>query len=305
VSPFMRRATSSAAASASPQAPSSSRCISSHIRTGSRWRPSARAFRVGANHGAATGTDMAQRATRTGERAPVTGREGGRKTPDALSLPTEHTHLVKNRQKILFFCVRPCNILQFNGGWASISRTPDPQRGDDRAAKTDKSGPLKARERGMPDFSTLTERQREIYNFIRSKIESRGYGPTVREIGLAFDIKSPNGVMCHLKALEKKGLIHREGFSARAIQLIDHPLASPAELPLLGKVAAGAPIAAVENLEERLNLGDLFVGDGHFALKVRGQSMIEDHIDDGDYVIIKQQETASNGERVVAMIEGE
>src|SRR5262249_24326652 len=76
----------------------------------------------------------------------------------------------------------------------------------------------------MPDFSSLTERQREIYDFIREKIESRGYGPTVREIGEGFDIKSPNGVMCHLKALEKKGLIVRKGFSARAIQLVDyHP----------------------------------------------------------------------------------
>src|SRR5258708_4294797 len=147
----------------------------------------------------------------------------------------------------------------------------------------------------MPDFSQLTERQKEIYDFIEEKIEVRGYGPTVREIGLAFDIKSPNGVMCHLKALEKKGLIHREGFSARAIQLIDHPLAS-AELPLLGKVAAGTPIPAIESLGDRLNLSDLFVDPSHFALKVRGQSMIEDHIDDGDYVIIKKQETANVGE---------
>src|SRR4051812_42407181 len=94
----------------------------------------------------------------------------------------------------------------------------------------------KGKGESMPDFSTLTERQREIYNFIRSRIEGRGYGPTVREIGVAFDIKSPNGVMCHLKALEKKGLITRETFSARAIQLVDHPWGS-AELPLLGKVA--------------------------------------------------------------------
>ena len=74
----------------------------------------------------------------------------------------------------------------------------------------------------MPDFSTLTPRQREIYDFIKEKIETRGYGPTVREIGLGFEIRSPNGVMCHLKALEKKGLIVREGFSARAIRLVDH-----------------------------------------------------------------------------------
>ena len=156
----------------------------------------------------------------------------------------------------------------------------------------------------MPDFSQLTERQREIYDFIREKIESRGYGPTVREIGLGFDIKSPNGVMCHLKALEKKGLIIREGFSARAIQLVDHRHPG-ADLPLLGRVAAGAPLAAVEQAEERLNFNDLFGGTDHFALQVQGQSMIEDHIDDGDYVVIRKQETAENGERVVAMIDNE
>jgi repressor LexA len=156
----------------------------------------------------------------------------------------------------------------------------------------------------MPDFGQLTERQREIYDFIRQKIDSRGYGPTVREIGLGFEIKSPNGVMCHLKALEKKGLIKREGFSARAIQIIDHR-PPDADLPLLGRVAAGAPIAAIETAEDRLNLNELLNGPNHFALMVRGQSMIEDHIDDGDYVIIRQQETANNGERVVAMIDDE
>src|SRR5437870_1809347 len=93
----------------------------------------------------------------------------------------------------------------------------------------------------MPNCSELTDWQREIYDFMRNKIESRGYGPTVREIGSAFRIKSPNGVMCHLKALEKKGLIKREGFSARAIQLLDHR-PNAAGLPLLGAVAAGAPI---------------------------------------------------------------
>src|SRR5215471_10648671 len=155
----------------------------------------------------------------------------------------------------------------------------------------------------MPDFSQLTDRQREIYEFIRGKIEGRGYGPTVREIGLHFDIKSPNGVMCHLKALEKKGLIIREGFSARAIQLVDHrPVGS--SLPLLGAVAAGSPIAAIENAE-RLDYNDLFGGTNHFALRVRGQSMIEDHIDDGDFVVIRKQSTAENGARVVAMIDNE
>jgi repressor LexA len=156
----------------------------------------------------------------------------------------------------------------------------------------------------MPDFSQLTERQREIYEFIRDKIENRGYGPTVREIGNAFHIMSPNGVMCHLNALVKKGLILRQGRSARAIQLVDHQRPGVTELPLMGAVAAGQPIQAVAS-DERLNLGDLFAGRDHYALKVRGQSMIDDHIDDGDYVVIRRQETAENGECVVAMIDNE
>lgn len=155
----------------------------------------------------------------------------------------------------------------------------------------------------MPDFSQLTERQLEIYEFIREKIETRGYGPTVREIGAEFGIKSPNGVMCHLKALEKKGLIIREGFSARAIQLVDyHPGRS--EVPLLGVVAAGSPTQAVAQ-DERLEFNELFRGPNHYALQVRGQSMIENHIEDGDYVIVRKQETAENGQRVVAMVDNE
>lgn len=155
----------------------------------------------------------------------------------------------------------------------------------------------------MPDFSQLTERQREIYEFIREKIESRGYGPTVREIGLGFNIASPNGVMCHLNALVRKGLIMRQGRSARAIQLVDHRPPSRG-LPFLGKVAAGTPTEAVLD-EERLELDGLFSGPDHFVLKVQGTSMIEDHIQDGDFVVIRKQETASNGERVVAMIDGD
>jgi repressor LexA len=156
----------------------------------------------------------------------------------------------------------------------------------------------------MPDFSRLTSKQRAIYDFIKEKIESRGYGPTVREIGDAFGIQSPNGVMCHLNALVSKGCILRKGKSARAIQLVDHRRPGSAELPLMGSVAAGTPTQAVEQ-EDRLNFTDLFGGTEHYALKVRGQSMIEDHIDDGDYVVIRRQETAENGERVVAMIDNE
>ncbi len=180
----------------------------------------------------------------------------------------------------------------------------------------------------MPDFSNLTERQREIYEFIRAKIhgheyepkvrevvrhlpplerekiETRGFPPTVRQIGLAFEISSPNGVMCHLKALEKKGLIIREGFSARGIQLVDDERSAAAGLPFLGLVAAGLPTQAVEQ-QERLEFNDLFGGPDHYVLKVRGQSMIDDHIQDGDYVVIRKKETARDGERVVAMINDE
>ena len=155
----------------------------------------------------------------------------------------------------------------------------------------------------MADFSQLTERQREIYEFIKEKIESRGYGPTVREIGEAFDIKSPNGVMCHLKALEKKGLITREEHAARAIQLVDHRRPA-AGLPFLGTVAAGVPLPAIEQ-SERIAFDELFGGVNHFALQVRGNSMIENHIEDGDIVVIKEQKTAENGARVVAMIDNE
>ncbi|VTS02387.1 transcriptional repressor LexA [Tuwongella immobilis] len=165
----------------------------------------------------------------------------------------------------------------------------------------------------MADTSNLTERQRKIFEFIREKISMRGYGPTIREIGSGFDIKSPNGVMCHLKALEKKGLIKREGRSARAISIDDvrpnsvshmEPAHSPTTLPLLGLVAAGPTIEAVAQ-DDTLDLAEMFCADGHFALRVRGQSMIENHIDDGDIVIIRKQNTANNGDRVVAMVDRE
>jgi len=155
----------------------------------------------------------------------------------------------------------------------------------------------------VADLSQLTDRQREIYVFIQDKIETRGFGPTVREIGQAFDISSPNGVMCHLKALEKKGLIKRQGFSARAITLVDRRPAG-AVLPLLGAVAAGSPTQAVEQ-NEHLDFKELFGDPNYYALKVRGQSMIENHIDDGDYVVIRKQERAENGDRVVAMVDDE
>ena len=150
----------------------------------------------------------------------------------------------------------------------------------------------------MADLDALTPRQKEIYNFIRSKIQGRGYGPTVREIGLHFQIKSPNGVMCHLKALQKKGLIHREPNMSRAIQLLEDPVsAHQMGLKLVGRIAAGQPIEAVEQHEE-LTFSEWTEPGDKFALKVTGDSMIEEHIADGDFVILRRQEQARDGQIV-------
>jgi len=151
----------------------------------------------------------------------------------------------------------------------------------------------------MANLERLTDRQREVYQFIREKIRHRGYGPTVREIGTQFKISSPNGVMCHLKALEKKGLITREPNMSRAITLATET-PEGGGLPLAGRIAAGVLHEAVEQ-HERIDFGDLFNADDLFVLEVSGDSMIEDQIADGDYVVIRKQETAHKGEIVVAL----
>jgi repressor LexA len=154
----------------------------------------------------------------------------------------------------------------------------------------------------MSVLDQLTKRQKSIFEFIRDKIQNRGYGPTVREIGESFDIKSPNGVMCHLKALEKKGLITREPNMSRAIQLADEYLEEQAGLPLAGRVAAGVMHEAIEQ-HERVDFGTMFNKKNLFVLEVSGESMIEAQIADGDYVVVKKQRSASSGEMVVAQTE--
>ena len=158
----------------------------------------------------------------------------------------------------------------------------------------------------MDLFANLTERQQAVYEFIRDKIRNRGYGPTVREIGYEFDISSPNGVVCHLKALEKKGLIKREQNLSRAIQLVAEPIFERG-LPLAGQIAAGVLHEAVEQ-DERVDFGEMFDprNKNLFVLQVKGDSMVEDQIADGDYVVIQKQRTARKGQIVVAMTdEGE
>ncbi|MBL4885261.1 MAG: repressor LexA [Planctomycetaceae bacterium] len=149
----------------------------------------------------------------------------------------------------------------------------------------------------------LTERQQAIYDFLKDKIMNRGYGPTVREIGNHFGIRSPNGVMCHLKALERKGLITRESHMSRAIQLTDHSQMRSTSMTLAGQIQAGNPVLAVED-EDKIDFSNLFDGDGRFCLRVKGDSMIEDHIAEGDYVVVSKQNTCNDGDIVVALVDG-
>ena len=180
----------------------------------------------------------------------------------------------------------------------------------------------------------LTQRQREILDFISASIVERGFPPTLREIGEHFNIKSTNGVNDHLKALEKKGHLRREDLKSRAMRPVlpdgngellpfggrlaarggiktDVELVSAdddmAEIPILGKVAAGQPILAVEAATDTVRVDRVLIG-GHrevFGLRIVGESMIDDGIFDGDYVFVKKTASARPGEIVVAMIDGE
>lgn len=151
----------------------------------------------------------------------------------------------------------------------------------------------------------LTERQRNVYDMIRGLMIRRGYGPTVREIGEHFGIKSPNGVMCHLRALERKGLIKRSPNKSRAIELTHAADRSGHSLPMAGMVAAGPTTLAFEQAE-RLDFSEALFRDDRFILRVSGDSMIDAHITDGDYVVIQKQTHAEPGQMVVAQTpEGE
>ncbi len=151
----------------------------------------------------------------------------------------------------------------------------------------------------------LTERQQDVYDLIRSLIVNRGYGPTVREIGEHFGIKSPNGVMCHLRALERKGMIRRSPNKSRAIELTQSADRNGHSLQMAGMVSAGPTTLAFEQ-NDRVDFSELLFGDERFILRVSGDSMIDAHIADGDYVIVQRQTTADDGQMVVAQTaEGE
>lgn len=148
--------------------------------------------------------------------------------------------------------------------------------------------------------------QQRILEYIEAYIEKNGYAPSVREIGQAVDLKSTSTVHGHLNRLEKKGLLHREAMKPRTIDVTREDKPQMMKLPILGKVAAGVPILAEENAEGYVQLPDALVGRGeHFVLEIRGDSMITAGIMNGDYVVVKRQQTAQNGDIVIAMIDDE
>lgn len=176
--------------------------------------------------------------------------------------------------------------------------------------------------------SPLTERQQRIMEAIRQSLATRGYPPTMREIGEAVGLASPSSVKYQLRTLEEKGYLRRDPISTRAIEIVapDHDVtvagggtgrhltlhdgettaAAPSYVPVVGRIAAGGPLLAEQAVEDVFPLPRQLVGDGDlFLLKVVGESMIEAAICDGDWVVVRQQQIAENGEIVAAMIDGE
>jgi repressor LexA len=164
----------------------------------------------------------------------------------------------------------------------------------------------------VPDRTSLTNRQREILDLISATVSDRGYPPTVREIGDAVGLSSPSSVHSHLSTLASEGFIRRDPTKPRAIEVVHDDGAIPIsraavrDVPLVGSIAAGSPILAEEDIEEIYPLPTELVGqEPVFMLKIRGDSMIDLGIFDRDYVVVQKQQTASNGQIVAALVEGE
>jgi repressor LexA len=162
-------------------------------------------------------------------------------------------------------------------------------------------------------MTDLTPRQRQVLEFVESEVAHRGYPPTVREIGEALGLSSSSTVHAHLAALQDKGCLTRDPTKPRALEIhYDTESGATAErrparfVPLIGDVAAGTGVLAIENVEESLPIPEDFTVDGElFMLRVRGESMIDAGILDGDFVVVKSQPTAESGDTVVAGIPGE
>lgn len=155
--------------------------------------------------------------------------------------------------------------------------------------------------------SFLTDKQQEILEFIKSELSLKGYPPSVREICTAVSLKSTSTVHGHLERLEKKGLIRRDPTKPRAIEILDDSVDQKeiVSVPIIGSVAAGQPILAVENIEDKFPLPiDFFPSNKNmFMLQVKGESMIDCGILDGDYLIVEESMVAQNGDIVVALID--
>jgi len=152
----------------------------------------------------------------------------------------------------------------------------------------------------------LTKRQQMVLDFINQSITDRGYPPTLREIGSHMGIRSTNGVNDHLRALERKGYLKREDMKSRALRPVNSPSASGdvAKLPIVGRVAAGQPVLAEQNVEETVSIDRYFVGNHQelFGLRVRGDSMVDADVHDGDLIFVRKQMHAERGDMVVALI---
>lgn len=157
----------------------------------------------------------------------------------------------------------------------------------------------------------LSKRQQDILEFIKKEVNQKGYPPSVREIGEAVGLASSSTVHGHLARLESKGLIRRDPTKPRAIEILDQETVTPiysgsiVNVPIVGKVTAGQPITAIENVDDYFPIPDRYVSpeDKVFMLEIMGDSMIEAGIFDGDLVLVRQQHTANNGDIVVAMTE--
>lgn len=151
------------------------------------------------------------------------------------------------------------------------------------------------------------DNQQRILDYIKSEIQAKGYPPSVREIANAVGLKSTSTVHGHLQRLEKRGLIHRDAMKPRAMEVMNDPnfvRNGTTAVPMIGRVTAGQPILAEENLEDYISIPEVMLGDGeHFILLVRGDSMIEAGILNGDYIVVRRQQEANNGDIVVAMID--
>lgn len=155
----------------------------------------------------------------------------------------------------------------------------------------------------------LTERQKEVFDFLKDFLRVKGFPPTLREIASHFGLRGPKGPQKTLNILARKGYIRKIPGGSRAIEILSYPqfsLTHILSVPIIGRVRAGEPILAIENIEGYLNFDrSLVSSEDVFLLRVEGESMIDDHIQDGDFALVKPQATAENGEIVVVLIEEE